>query len=372
MRPHQSISHRALGVRRCPRRSSLLLLLLAAAACVAIPLHAQDAPPPEPDGSAPYTLHLYARLVELPTLIFFRDEKPPTLDAQQINIKLRSIALNSTQSFHPTSVRLQGDDPLSLAILLDVSGDQTKLISAIQKDFSAWVTRSLRPQDRVSIFALDCNVIQTSSDVGINPSLLQGGLDLALTSPLSHGASDKPSCGKSIRLSGSLVFVMRKLSKLPGRRILLVVSGGRNDQTKITWPQLGTEAGIDSVTVFGLSTRGPMESQGMTDLYNFTEQSGGLLFSTDPAGVPKTLDELINLLRSRYILQFPMPHDKTPVAYRVVVTVPKFDAITLPSGISVPLPNAAIDHPSTDLPSQASPSESNPPTPTPPPTAPNH
>ncbi|HSY36073.1 MAG TPA: hypothetical protein VK814_10015 [Acidobacteriaceae bacterium] len=369
MRPRRPISHRAARVRsRCPRSFSLLLLLIAA--CAAIPLHAQDVPPPEPDGSTPYTLHLYARLVELPTFIFIRADKPPALDAKQIDIKLTSIKPNSTQLFHPVSFRLQGNDPLSIAILVDVSGDQINLLSAIQKDLSPWVAHSLRPRDHVSIFALDCNIIQTSNDVPANPSLLQTGLDFALASPLSHGDSTKPSCGKSIRLSGSILFVMRKLSQLPGRRILLVVSSGREGKTNLTWPELGTEAGVDSVTVFALTTHGPLESQGTRDLYTFTRQSGGLFFTLAPADLPKALDRLVSLLRSRYILQFPMPHDKTPVAYRVVVTVPKFEAVTLPSGISVPLPDPSLDQPSTDLPSAAPPPDSNPHAPDPPPAAP--
>ncbi len=371
MRPHQPISHRTPRIRG-RRRSSFLLLFLIAV-CAAIPLRAQDAPQPEPDGSAPYILHLYARLVELPTLIFIRDEKPPMLDARQINIKLTSAKLKTTQSFHPTSVRLQNNDPLSIAILLDVSGDQPKLLTAIQKDFSTWVTHSLRSQDHVSIFALDCNIIQTSNDVpATNPSLLQSDLDVALASPLSHGSSNKPSCGNSIRLSGSILFVMRKLAQLPGRRVLLLVTSGRNGKTNLIWSQLDNEAGLDSVTVFALSSHGPWEFQNMRDLYTFTRQSGGLLFTPPPADLPDALDRIVNLLRGRYILQFPMPHDTVPVAYNVYVTVPKFDAIVLTSGISVPLPNPSLDHPSTALPSQAPPPESPQPPPNPQPLTPNH
>ena len=365
MRLRLSISHRARGVRRRRTRSSSLLLLLIAA-FAAVPFHAQDAPQSEPEGSAPYTLHLYARLVELPTLIFFPKDEKPTLDPQQINIKL-----NSARPFHPISIRLEGNDPLSIAFLFDVSGDQTKLITAIQKDFSEWVTHSLRPQDHVSIFALDCNLIQTSKDVPASPSILQSGLNVALVSPLLQGDSPPASCRNSSRLRGSMVLVMRKLQQLPGRRILVIITSGRDGKSQITWQQLASEAGIDSVTVFGLSTHGPLEFQGVSDLYNFTRQSGGVFFTPTTTELPKALDQIISLLRGRYILQFPMPEDKTPVAYRVLVTVPKFDAITLPSGVSVPLPNPSLDHPSTDLPSQAPPPESSPQTRDPQPATPN-
>jgi hypothetical protein len=363
MRPLQPISHRTARLRGRLRPSSLLLLLLAA--CATVPLHGQDAPPSETDGSTAYTLHLYARLVELPTLIFIPGDKSPALDAQQINIKL-----NGAQPFHPTSIRLEGDDPLSIAVLIDVSGDQAKLISALQKEFAPWVNRSLRPQDHVSIFAVDCRIIQTSNDVPENASALQTGLDLALISPLSRGDSAQPSCGKSIRLTGSILFVMQKLSKLSGRRILLVVSSGRNGQANITWQQLETEAGIDSVTAFALSTHSPLESQGMRDLYSFTQHTGGLLYSPPTfSELPGLLDQIISQLRGRYILQFPMPHDKAAVAYHVVVTVPGFNAAILPSNIGVPFSTPPLENPSTELPSQAPPA---PPQPTPTNATPNH
>ena len=377
MRPPHSISHRK--PRACVRRRhscTLFVPLLLITLCTDIRLRAQDAPPPQPDGSAPYVLHLYARLVELPTFIFIRSDKPPTLDPKQINIKLTAATLKTTQSFHPLSTRLQGNDPLSIAILFDVSGDQTKFLAALQKDFSGWITRSLRPQDHVSLYALDCNIIQTSNDVpASNASLLQGNLDVALASPLSHDNSGKPSCGNSIRLRGSILFVMRKLSQLPGRRILIVVTGGRDGKSNITWPVLGTEAGLDSVTAFGLSSHGPFAFENMREIYNFTQQTGGLLFTPEPADLPKTMDRVITLLRGRYILQFPMPHDTTPVEYRVNVTVPKYDAYILTSGISVPLPHQELDHPTTDLPAATAPPNSAPqatdPLPTtPPPAAP--
>jgi hypothetical protein len=370
MRLRQPISHRAPGVLgRRPRLSSLLHFLLAA--WVAVPLPAQNAPQAQADESAPYTLHLYARLVELPTLIFFPRDQKPTLEAQQINIQL-----NSAQAFHPTSIRLEGNDPLSIAILLDVSGDQTNLVSAIQKDFYAWVSKSLRPQDHVSIFALNCNLIQTSSDVPANPAILQTGLNLALSSPLLQANSTQPSCRNSRQLRSPIVLVMRKLAQLPGRRILLVVTGGRDGKNQITWQQLASEAGVDSVTAFGLSTHGPLEFQGIEELYDFMRQSGGLLFTPTPAESPMALDRIISLLRARYILQFPMPRDKTPATYRVLVTVPKFNAIALPSSVNVPLPNPSLDHPSTDLPSEAPPPDSSPQPPdpqatTPPPQTPN-
>jgi hypothetical protein len=282
-------------------------------------------------------------------MILLRDGKKNTpLEPHQINIKL-----NSEQPFHPTSLRREGNDPLSLAILIDVSGDQRDQLSALQKHFAEWVSNSLHPQDHVSIYALDCSLFETSNDVATDSSGLQKSLDLALTTPLTHGAAKKPSCGKSIRLRRATVYVIRKLSQLPGRRTLLLVSGGRDGKDSMTWPEVNNEAKSNSVTVFALTAPDLPELQIVTDVYDLTQDSGGFLFSPTATELPKALDRVISLLRNRYILQFPMPESLVPVVYHVDVTVPKFDAVIRVSGVSVPVPKPEVDHPATDLPSEA-------------------
>jgi hypothetical protein len=359
MRFSVSISHAAvfLGGHRSRCWFSIVLLI---ATWAAKPLRAQDASQKLPENSAPYMLHLYARLVELPTIILLRDgQDSTTLDPQQINIRL-----NSHQPFHPTSIRREDNDPLSLAFLIDVSGDQRDQLAAFQKHFAEWVSKSLHPQDHVSVYALDCKLIQTSNDVPANSSLLPDGLDLALTTTLTHGTSKKSSCGNSIPLRDSIRFVIDKLSELPTRRTLILFAGDHDGKSNTTWPQLNAEATDKSVTVFALATPGPMELQPNMDISDLVLASGGVLFSPTPVEVRKALDQIISLLRNRYILQFPLPPSLVPVVYHVNVTVPKFDAVIRTSAISVPTPNPAVDHPSTDLPSQAP--VSNPPPTTPP------
>jgi len=368
MRFSASISHPTLFLSRRRSRCWLSLLLLIST-CTVPALRAQDTPPALPENSAPYILHLYARLVELPTMILVRDgKKNTTLEPHQINIKL-----NAEQPFHPTSLRREGNDPLSLAILVDVSGDQRDQLSALQKYFAEWVSNSLHPQDHVSIYALDCSLFETSNDVAADSSGLQKSLDLALTTPLTHGAAKKPSCGNSIRLRRATVYVIRKLSQLPGRRILLLVTRGRDGKDSMTWPQVNNEAKSDSVTVFALTAPDPFEFERIMDVSNLTQESGGFLLSPTATELPNALDRIISLLRNRYILQFPMPESLVPVLYHVEVTVPKFAAIIRPSSVSFPVPKPEVDHPATDLPSEApDPTEpTTPPVATPPAAVPN-
>lgn len=327
------------------RQLSWLLMMIAT--CTAAHLPAQDGPTPAPQNGAPYVLHLYARLVELPTMILVREQKKHiTLEPQQINIRL-----NAGQPFHPTSVRPEGNDPLSIAVLLDVSGDRADQLAALQKYFAEWVSSSLRPQDHVSLYALDCDLIETAHNMQANSAALQKSLDLALTTPLTHGTFAKPACGNSIRLRGSILLVMNKLAQLPGRRTLLIVTGGRDGKSKVSWPRIDEQATLCSVTVFAITSPESAQDQRIADVYNLVQQSGGFLFSPPAAALPNTLNEIVSLLRTRYILQFPEPEKTDSLIYRVFITVPKFDAVIRPSSITVPVPDPILDHPSTDLPS---------------------
>ena len=114
-----------------------------------------------------------------------------------------------------------------------------------------------------------------------------GGFDRALTSPLTRSQPRQPPCGKSIPFRGSLVFAMKKLGELPGRRILLVVSAGSDGKSSITWPQLSDQAGIDSVTVFTLASPRSLEFQELKDLLAFSQKSGGLIFTPRLSELPR-------------------------------------------------------------------------------------
>jgi hypothetical protein len=89
-------------------------------------LRAQDVPVPK-DGTVP-TLHVYANLIQIPTLVLWQTREPikNTIDASNF-----SISIDSGPWFRATHVRQEGEDPISLSILLDLSGDTAKLMPKI-------------------------------------------------------------------------------------------------------------------------------------------------------------------------------------------------------------------------------------------------
>jgi hypothetical protein len=305
---------------------------------------------PTPHEGAPYTLHLYARLVELPTIILL----PKIHASTPINPQTINITLDSGRPFHPSSIRLEGNDPLSLAILLDVSDDDhSNLLPALSQSFSAWLTGSFKPHDHLSIYSLHCDLLRSADAQPPNPALLQPALDRAIASSFAHDKKSRPSCPKAVGLRDSIYFIMSRLSELPGRHVLIILTDGNDEKGSIHWSDLASAATLHATTLFALAAPSLTLNQWGGDLNNLSQRSGGFFYSTTPAFLPAAMARFVELLRTRYILQFSMPEHLGAGIHQVNVTLTKTDATIRPSGITVPLPDPSLDHPPTDLPSEA-------------------
>lgn len=354
--PSHSLIQRMLHATTLCRLSLLFL-----AASASPPIHAQEAPAePSPSEGAPYTLHLYARLVELPTIILPPKSRSTSLiDPQQIN-----ISLDSGHPFHPSSIRIEGNDPLSLAILLDASAsnqDPSSLLPAFSKDFSPWIAGSFQPHDHLSIYSLNCDLFRAAENQPPVPTVLQAELDRAIPPLTPREKKLRSSCPRPVGLRDSIYFIMRQLSESPGRHVLLVLTNGSDERGTIPWSDLIAAATLHSVTLFVITSPSPALYQFGSNLNTLAQHSGGFFFSVTPGVLPSAMAYDVKLLRARYILQFRMPEHMTGGVHHVDVTLSKTEAIIRPSGITVPLPDKSLDHPSTDLPYEGPPSGSQPP-----------
>lgn len=282
-----------------------------------------------------YTLHLSTRVVQIPTIVDPVSRHPlPELVPQQFNIKI-----NSGPTFHPDRVRREGDDPITLAILLDVSGDQSHMLPDFSKSLNNWITTSFKPQDHISTYALDCGIIRTDSYEPPNPALLQQGFDAALNASAIHGTKTHSACGNSLHLWDAIKYVMDELSQLPGRRVLFVASNGYDGGSKLDPNAVSIAATTDAVTVFGVSLLSSLAPESGEFWQSFCKSTGGIAFGDTADFLPKVLTHFIDVLRKRYILEFTMNDDPKSGRDIVYVTVPKIAADIQTSGLSVPLPD---------------------------------
>lgn len=318
--------------------------------------HAQTAPAP----AAPYTLHVYEDLLQLPTLVLNSSQKSyPGLTAAQF-----SLQLDAGPVFHPRHVRLEGDDPLQIALVFDagqryIQDLAQKTEQTAPERLAAW----LGPGDHLSVYALDCHLIRSANNLPYSALRLQASLTHALTAADLHKRDPGMSCGAKRRLWDSLAVVVSQLSQLPGRRVILVVSDGFDDTSRTSWNQLARYAGLLNTTFMGLrplpsesrdgdpANRLPLGAHPTEILLQGNEnrlgllcgETGGLVLPVDPPPLAQGMNTAIELLRHRYILEFARPRNDAAGLHRIDATVPDRHATVLAAGIGFPPRDAAQD-----------------------------
>jgi hypothetical protein len=323
-------------------------------------LRAQDVSTPQDEPI--HTLHVYANLIQIPTLVLgpYREQIKKPIPESRF-----SVSIDSGQWFRVTHVRLEGDDPISLSILLDASGDTAELMPKIGDAIARLAPLSLHPKDHVSVYALDCSLVRSWNDVPAETVGLKAAVDDALESwtlrrQKRHGAN----CRQTVHLWDALAYVVADLYKLPGRRVILVVSDGKDRGSEHRWNDVRVYAQTEGVAVFGVTSIPPYmvgDNRMFSRLSNenplpsLCELSGGMMLLTSVRSLEETLTRFTTMLRQRYIVEFPRPANSTAGMHDIRVTIAKGEGNFIrSSGISVPLPDAAVLKDPTTVPSDPS------------------
>jgi len=316
-----------------------------AVCCVAV-LAAQEQPASNEEPI--HTLHVYTNLVQVPTLVLQGNRQPLTT---QISEKRFSVSIDSGPWFQVTHVRLEGNDRISMSILLDTNAKD--FMPGISNDIAGMAPASLTARDHVSIYAMDCGLIRGLNDVPADREMLRRGADAVLKQWTARKGKKDSACKRPVSLWDSLGFLASELAKLPGRRVIVVVSDGRDRGSARTWNEVRSYMQAEGVAVFGVSYI-PIVLSGWSafmpagkDAYAFQaicELSGGMVSTIYPSLTAKTLQRLVTMMRGRYIVEFPRPSNSTAGAHDMRVKITKGeDAFVRPSGISIPMPDPELE-----------------------------
>jgi len=286
------------------------------------------------------TLHVYANLVQIPTLVVDRDLLPVAPIAEGRFF----VSVDGGPKFRVTHVRPEGDDPIALAIVLDVSQAFPNLITRIDDAIAGLAPLSLHAKDHVSVYSMDCNLVRSASGAPADSATLKQAVDVALEPWKTHGRDRWTSeCKEPANLWDSLAVVSQALSQQPGRRVILVVTDGLDRGSKTTWDEMREFAQERGVAIFGLSQTGDsMFRVGAKSLNALCEVSGGIVLTASQKNVAEQLNRFAALVRGRYIVEFPHPVDTMGGEHEMEITIEKSDAIALPTGIGIPVDDPAI------------------------------
>jgi hypothetical protein len=322
-------------------------------------------PPATGDQTAPqdanlpmHTLHVYMDLIQVPALVLDseRERMKPIAPAEF------RVSLDSGPVFRPRRVRQEGDDPITLGILLDPNSEPG-LMPHLDEAVAALAPQYLTGHDHVTIFAMDCGLLRSLDDVPAGAAVLKAGMDGVLKRWLEERKVKHPApCGQRVQLWDAMGFAIKKLGESPGRRVLLAVTAGSDGGSRTAWPDLLHYSQQKGVAVFGYalssarsssfavmrsrSSAGTMMDTGSREdpFDAICESSGGMILAADPDYAPKQLVRFTQMIRERYILEFTRPRNDAPGDHNITITIPRVSprAYIRSAGVTILVPEGEM------------------------------
>lgn len=359
--------------KSCARRH--VAACLVATVGFAATLRAAKAQTEPAEGTAPdsaYTLHVYTDLLQVPTLVLTQ------LHGSYLGLTSQSFTLSLGQGpkFHPTKVRRQGDDSITLAILFDFTTNPSSMVASFAQAMSKLPAGVLSARDYISVYAYDCELVRTTEDKPATPDQLRASMDKVLAEgreKARNGAAQ--SCWSQKRLYDVLATVAKDIGESPGRRVILVLSDGADRHSvNNNWSNVARFAGSKSITVFGIrpvpkhtdiGLFDPFSEPGAHGWWTKTDadpfgrlcgSSGGLALPVGKGtdAMTEQIRRVITMLRDRYILEFPRPVNGGPGLYSINVTTNDPKAVIRPAGVAFPPRDRDAKLPEGTLPQDAS------------------
>jgi hypothetical protein len=279
--------------------------------------------------------------LELPVLAVDHQHQP----VSDIHLEQLRVKAGTGAAFAPTAMRKEGDDPISLAILIDASRDSWHDLHEVGDDLATLAGSELLPNDRVTLYAADCTMARSLRAMPPDAAVLRKAVADALDSPNLHGGKRGSACGKTVHLWDDAAVAIAALSHEPGRRVLLLISSGADGGSKYDAETVRQFAFDKGVAIFALrdqrQTDADLYSAGALSvshnmgLSSITPQvaprqatalellcanDGGVALITTNIFRKDALASILNMVRNRFILTIPKDAYRPGESHSVKIT----------------------------------------------------
>jgi len=239
------------------------------------------------------------------------------------------------------------DLPLSIGLIVDVSGSQEKFVKDHERDIAQFLKQTLLPEDRVFAVCFG-NHLRLVSDWASGSSTGQEATLAALTD-YDRGKRDKPTRDipeigpKEDRDLGTAFndavyfATTEKMANIQHRRkVLVVFSDGEENSSEHDLVDTIEAAQNNDVLVYAIRytqlSHGKMNARdryGMRELDHLTQQTGGKSYDSHAMQVSQAFAEISGELRSLYAVAYHSTNPARDGAFRKVVIQPKRSGIVL-------------------------------------------
>jgi len=281
------------------------------------------------------TIHATTTLVEIPLLVLNQNGQIPERAPSPDSIQLR---LGDGEWFRPNFVRQEGQDPIEVAILLDLTSRVSDLPRPLAQALASPGSLGLTSRDHVSLFVMDCSSVRVTN-IPADPAQVDAAVRSAVDPPGQRG---KSTCKDGGHLLDTLAAMSRLLRTAPSRRVILAITEGKDDTSAFSPKNLAELAQSCAVTIVQLN---PTDTSTSAIFHGFpliAEASGGTRLGIQAGTFRGSVRSAITSLRNRYIAQFHLPADekagRVAIAARIATAPVGTFQIRL-TGNSIPLPS---------------------------------
>ncbi len=215
-----------------------------------------------------------------------RREGLPFLDLEVGQITVREAGVEQ----RPLRFERVDDLPLHLCVLLDTSGSMSERLDQARSVAMGFFERSVRPQDRLAVATFHERPmlrVDFTSDV----EAMREGLRYL-------------SAGQGTAFHDALVFGLYQFQGMTGQRALLVLSDGRDADSRFSFDEALEYARRSGVTVYSIALKGSAGTA-RSNLGQLARETGGRLFQIkEMSELDAVYATIESELRSRYLLLY--------------------------------------------------------------------
>lgn len=236
---------------------------------------------------------------------------------------------------HPQEIKYftrETDLPLTIGLLVDVSGSQRNLIETERRAASAFFSAVLHKKDMAFLisFGSDTELLQ---DFTGSPRLLQAGLERLRENSAVGGLHPGPVPTAS-QMRGTVLYdavylaATDRLAREVGRKAIVLITDGVDMGSKLTLNQAVEAAQKSDAVIYGMYYVDPSAYYGRGSfgggggegyLKKMAEETGGRVLHVDRKNTLETaFDQLQQELRSQYTIAYSSTNPKRDGSYRRV------------------------------------------------------
>lgn len=225
----------------------------------------------------------------------------------------------------------QTDRPLTIGLLVDVSGSQKNLLETEKRTADQFLTKVIRKQDLAFLisFGPDAELVQDSTN---SIPLLRSGLESLRIQESFSGVypGPVPTANKprgTVLYDAVYLAAVEKLRFETGRKAVVVITDGVDMGSKVKLSDAIEAAQKADVIVYSIHYVDPRAygfpaygvAAGESDLRRMSEETGGRLFKVDRKNtLDRIFQQIEEEMRSQYAIGYVPQEAPAPGAYRRV------------------------------------------------------